>query len=330
MEQTLARFGRSLLLEGVFLFILSLSFTASAERKPRLGFVHISASQGTSVFGHAGILIDDAFFDIYQRDNSLGSVAKTGIFYIYRERTKYQLLRDQLILANRSLSITYIDLPEETVNALKAFLEYNAGRDEKFPEKKQFEVLTNTCSSNIKSWFEEYGIKTPATLLSNFPSLFEWWIKNNLTVLRTEYYFGVTRELRENQGFVRAMLEYTYFSSKTKPKGIPRKWRLVASDELHGPWIVLRPVGGALNIAAGLVQSVYGVGAVVITGKADNLQNGISGMLSSVPEIVFLKYRKNDTAEYAEEKRVEFMNRLEDDEMIDEILKPDLVTDIED
>jgi hypothetical protein len=281
--------GRSLFLSILLLCLLGCSrpylkqpVIRSTPRGVELLIVKKGNYPGT--FGHVALRFQDEVFGYWESRSRKLVVGRFGTNDFFR----YYLVYQQRDMHGFELDI----VPKKAEEMRHILRDEYAQPSERRPAYGMFSNNCVVATHRIlcKAFVKENEEAPP--LHSSFPGGLERWTKKNFVIVQERYYAS-TRHLymkmlkEAGQGTVS---EHFVPLSRSDPHAY-RSWRLVYTEDLRGAHVLLRPLAGVGNVITGIVQLVSSPVAAPM-GKLHYLPGGLYGMTSSLPECVFLPYRR--------------------------------------
>lgn len=235
-------------------------------------------------FGHVALRYQDDVFGYWESHDHKLDVGhfQTDTFFWY------YLAYQQRDMQGFELEIS----SPKTRKILRILHEEN---EQPLDERPPYGMISNNCVvATYRVLCEALDKKEEEAppLRSFMPGGLEKWTKKNFIIVKERYYAS-TRHLymkkRKDEGKSTAN-EYFPPFSRSDPHAY-RSWRLVYTEDLRGTLLLLRPVAGVGNVITGVVQ--LGLSPVfLLTGKAYHIPGGLYGVTASLPECVFLPFRR--------------------------------------
>jgi|GEM_PF-3284535 len=235
-------------------------------------------------FGHVALRYEDEVFGYWEsRSNKLvvGHFQRDAFF-------RYYLVYQQRDMHGFELSIP----PEKTGKILRILREqYTQPMEERPPYSMGSDNCVVATYRVLCEALDKDDEEAPP-LKSIVPGGLERWTKKNFVVVQERYYAS-TRHLfmknRKDQG-EGVVNEYFVPFSKSDPH-VYKSWRLIYTEDLRAALLPLRPVAGVGNVITGIVQ--LGSSPVLLPmGKTHCITGGLYGVTASLPECVFLPFRR--------------------------------------
>ncbi len=234
-------------------------------------------------FGHVALRYRDEVFGYWEsRDKKLvvGHFEKDAFFRYY------------LAYQQRDMHGFELDIRPERIRRILEIL-----RDEyaqPVESRPPYGMLSNNCVVATHRILCEAldSCEEAPPLDSGFPRGLERWTRKNFVVLEDRYYASTRHLFMKNQKDLGNGISGEFFVpfSASDPHAY-RSWRLVYTEDLRGALVPLRPVAGAGNVITGVVQLALSP-VFAPMGKLYHVPGGLYGMTASLPELVFLPYRR--------------------------------------
>jgi hypothetical protein len=162
-------------------------------------------------------------------------------------------------------------------------------------ERPPYGMTSNNCvvaTHRVLCEALEDEDEEPPALNSFVPTGLERWTKENFVIVQDRYYAS-TRHLhmkkRKEQGKGIAKEFFVPFSA-SDPHAY-KSWRLIYTEDLRAVLLPLRPVAGVGNVITGVMQLVMSP-VFAPMGKLHHVPGGLYGLTASLPEFIFLPYRR--------------------------------------
>jgi hypothetical protein len=282
-------------LAASFLFLIFVLFPFGCSRPylrqpipesapTRLELLIVKPGNYPGTFGHVALRYGDEVFGYWEsRDHKLAvGYFLTDAFFRY-----------YLVYHQRDVHGFELDVASERTGKILRILHDQKARPPE--ERPPYSMGADNCvvaAYRVLCEALDRETEPPPPLPSVFPGGLERWAKQNFVIVEERYYRS-TRHLymkkRKERG--EGVAKELFVPLSRSDPHVYKSWRLVFTEDLRGPLLPLRPLAGAANTVTGAVQ--LGLSPLFLPmGKFHSLPGGLYGMSASLPECLFLAFRR--------------------------------------
>lgn len=242
----------------------------------------VSPGNGFGYFGHVAI----------RYGGRVGHFCLSGKYMTVETMDANDYLMLYTEYEQRDLYGIEIELPVGEPEKIMEILE--AHSEQPFSPRPYYHSLSNNCTHG--AWYllvRRLSQKPDECKLPNpLPSGLANWVRSNFKVRSERFYPSYRhRKMIEKIAKGEGVASDMFVPSSNTNTHRHIYWRFVYTEDLDGALFILRPVGGAANVATGLVQMGCGVVGIPFGRFPDTAKGFISSLLA-LPELLFVPARR--------------------------------------